>query len=148
MIPDRCISLSTHSKIKVEENRRKATLLNKGRSEYFVIKVDGCSVVNETAADFIVGNDHSGAVIIELKGKDVDHGATQVLATASLWRKVTNNPKMAALIVCNQYPKVSTTIQKKKQEFAREYKGPLHVVTANYEFELECLLSFKGPHKK
>jgi hypothetical protein len=114
-----------------------------------VTQVDGCLIVGATAADWIVTDPELGDVIVELKGKNVEYGARQILATAQYWRDSNYNlDRIAGLIVCVQYPRTSTTVQKAQQRFLREYRGPLHVVTKNYEFKLENVLSFRGPHKK
>jgi hypothetical protein len=83
-----------------------------------------------------------------LKGKDTEHAAKQIHATASYWQS--NNyriGKIAALIVSTQYPKANTAMRKAQEEFRKTYQGPLHVVTKNYEGKLEHLFSSNGPHK-
>jgi hypothetical protein len=109
--------------------------------------IDGCVIKQALAADWMVTKLDEGDVIVELKGRNVEHGFKQVYATARYWRdNQLGGRQFAALIVCVQYPRVSTTIQKAKQAFAREFKGPLHVVSRNCEYEFRNVLSFKGPH--
>ena len=93
------------------------------------------------AADWVVSKCKVGDVIVELKGKDVEHATKQVVATAKLWKqKGLCQGKLAGLIVCSQYPKASTSVQKKQQAFASEFSGQLHVRTRNREYDLEQLL--------
>jgi hypothetical protein len=84
-----------------------------------------------------------------LKGRSVEHGADQVLATAELWTSKEHRcDRICGLIVARQYPKAATAIQVRLDRFAKRYAGPLHVVTKNDEFHLENLLSFKGPYRR
>ena len=76
------------------------------------------------------------------------HAVKQILATASYWAdKGYSNGSCAALIVSNQYPRFDTKIQKAMHLFTSKHGGPLHVVTKNYEFYFERVLSFQGPHR-
>ena len=84
--------------------------------------------------------------MLELKGRNVEHGCKQILATATTVKRKFSHCKFAALIVCSQFPRFSTAIQKAKERFAKEFNGPLHVVSRNCEYEVDHLFSFKGPH--
>jgi hypothetical protein len=135
------------SRIKIEERRRKAIVLNCNRDQFVLTQVDGCVIKNRIAADWIVTKHDIGDVVVELKGKDVEHGVKQVYATAKYWTiNELRVGAIAGLIVCNQYPRASTQVQRAKQAFAREFRGPLHVVSRNCEYRIEHLFSFKGPH--
>lgn len=143
---DKCRSATTVSKIKVEELGRKATFQNGPRETFWSTQVDGCLVVNSVAADYVVSKEGVGDVVVELKGKDVRHGTEQIFATASLW--TTSKFRMggiAGLIVARQYPRVSSQVQRAQQRFSRVFRGPLHVVTSNREYEFTRVLSYDGP---
>jgi hypothetical protein len=143
-----CQQSLTHSKVKVEEGRRKAVFLNETRDQFLRTKVDGCLVKDQTASDWVVSKLRVGDVIVELKGTDVDHAVRQILITAMYWTlHQTKQGALAALIVCSQYPRVDTKIQRAQRSFARKHKGPLHVVSHNCEVQLEHVLSFNGPFK-
>ena len=145
-IPSKCEQVTSASKIKVEELGRKAVFLNPTKAMHRKIQVDGCVIRDALAADWVLSKDGIGDVIVELKGKNVEHGAKQCLATAQFWS--TNGlgqGRIAALIICRQYPHTDTGVQVAQDRFRREYKGPLHVVTGRYEFDFERVLSFKGP---
>lgn len=134
------------SRIKVEENGKKAVILNLEKLTYVVSAVDGCMIKNSVSADCAVSREGVGDVFIELKGADVNHAAEQIVATATFW--TTHNlsfGRLAGLVVACRYPKVSTAIQRAKVEFAKKFKGPLHVVNRNAEYEFDKLLSFTGP---
>lgn len=141
-----CSEITTDSKIKVEECGRKAVFLNEDRHSYVRTKVDGCLVEGSPASDWVVSRQQLGDVIVELKGTDVSHAITQVTATAALWENSDRRcGALAALIVCSQYPRIATGIQRAKERFKREYRAPLHVVSRNREYRFELVLSFEGP---
>lgn len=146
---EECRQSTKVAKILCEENRRKACFLNPRNEEYFKTKVDGCLVRNAVASDWVISRDKVGDVIVELKGKDVDHAVQQIWATAELWRrKGLRMGRLAGLVVCNQYPSIDTKIQRAKLALARAFQAPLHVVCGNYEYSVENVLSFKGPHRR
>jgi hypothetical protein len=121
--------------------------LNPDNCRYSKVKVDHCVVENAAAADWLVSKDGVGDIIVELKGRNVEHAVKQINATAALWTSEgLRVGKLAAIVVAAQYPSASTTIQKAQFAFGKKYKGPLHVVTRNSEYCFECVLSFNGPH--
>jgi hypothetical protein len=138
------------SRIKLDDAncKRQAVIVNEEQVEYIRTRYDGCVAKNTVAADWIVWKAGYGQLIVELKGKNVDHATKQVLATAE--RLATSKllkGKTSALVVATEYPRFSTGVQKAASRFAKFYGGPLHVVTKNYEFCFDHLLSFKGPFK-
>jgi hypothetical protein len=142
MAADACTKRKRVSKIVVEEKKRKATFLNRDKSWFQVTKVDGCLCKNEAAADWVVKKERIGAVIVELKGRDVPHAVRQVMATAEFWRQhMSDCPKIAGLVVSQQRPSYSTSVQRFQTAFARAFKGRLRVVSGNREFCIEELLS-------
>jgi hypothetical protein len=142
-----CQAQTNVPKVSVREGQRRATFLNPKRQVFIVSRVDGCIVTEGLRADWAVSKKEVGdTIIIELKGRDVDHAVKQIHATASLWvRNKYGNGKLAGLVVARQYPRASTGVQKAQQAFARTFKGPLHVVTQNREFDFEKVLQFEGP---
>lgn len=146
---EKCRQKTTDSNIKCEEKGKKAIFRNPERREYYKTQVDGCLIKDEVASDWVVSRPQIGDVIVELKGKDVDHAVTQIQATAKYWtEKALLEGKLAGLVVATQYPRIDTKIQRAATALARSFNAPLHVVTKNYEFEIENVLSFKGPHSK
>ncbi|WP_146140343.1 hypothetical protein [Alsobacter soli] len=144
-----CTSFSDNTRIKVEECGRKAVILNSERKQYIIVRYDGCVIKNQKAADYIIRNNNVGNLIVELKGKNVEHAVDQVIATADKIKNANNEEiLLGALIVCTQFPRINTKIQKAKDTMRKRFNAPLHVVTKNYEFFFEAVMSFKGPHKK
>lgn len=137
--PD-CTVETTVSRIKVEERGKSAVFINLDRNPYWKIKVDGCVVKNAIAADWIVAQKNNGAIIVELKGKDVDHAAKQVIATATLWRSKNSRGRLAGLIIATQYPTASPIIQRLQESFRKAFSAKLHVASGRREFRIEALL--------
>jgi 2C-methyl-D-erythritol 2,4-cyclodiphosphate synthase len=137
---------TTDSRVRVRENGRQAIFVNVERNVYYVVKVDGQVVKNALASDFVLTKKDVGNLVIELKGMDVSHAVEQVFATAQLWQdKGYRIGQVAALVVCSRKPSFDTKIQRFKANFAKKFKGPLHVVSRNDEFVFEKVLSFQGP---
>jgi hypothetical protein len=143
-----CIETLSDSKIKVSENGRCAVILNHARENINRVKIDGCIECDGKRADWAIEKGHS-SVIIELKGKNVEEAVEQIFSSAKLWANIEKrSQKVSGLIVCSQYPRTSSRIMIRQERFAKEFSSPLHIVTKNYEYEFENLLSFKGPHKR
>ena len=81
MIPITCIEETSDPKIKLEERGSKVIFLNEVRHPFRKIKVDGCVVQNQTAADWVVSKPPVGDLVLELKGRNVDHAIEQVTTT-------------------------------------------------------------------
>jgi hypothetical protein len=84
-----CIEQVRHSRIKVHDagTGKSAVLLNLDKERVRKIRMDGClAPVGERAADFVVSHPKIVDVIVELKGRDVDHACAQVEATWAFWR--------------------------------------------------------------
>lgn len=139
-----CQERRTDSNIKLSERGRKAIFLNPHRHELILTTVDGCVMKNELAADFVVEKQNVGAVVVELKGRNVEHAVKQIMATALLWRdRGLITAKFGSLIVCSQFPSVSTSVQKAQADFSKRFKGPLRVVCHKAELSIEAALAFK-----
>jgi hypothetical protein len=143
---DNCTQLLTHSKVKVEQRGRKAVFKNTAGAAFRKIHCDGCLIKAGLSADWIVVRDGVGHLVIELKGKDVEHAMKQVHATAAVWlHQLRNGERFAGLIVANQFPKVNTVVQRQQSIFRKCFSGPLHIVCKNYEYEFQRVLEFGGP---
>lgn len=89
------------------------------------------------------------AVVVELKGKDVEKAAKQVLATAAQWVDTLKRcDEVAGLIVAARFPKASSKVQIRQDEFRKKHLNPLHVICQNCEFEFDQVFSFKPLKKK
>lgn len=112
------------------------------------IKVDGCVTIDGLRADYVVESDRD-TVIVELKGRCVEHGAQQIEATAAHWTNEINRAdRVAGLIVARQYPRSSSKIQLKQQRFAKKFNAPLHIICSNCEIEFEKVFRFSNIRKR
>ena len=144
-----CCECTNVSNIAFEENGKSAVFRNTARLCHVKTQIDNCLITKGVRADGMLSKPGVGDVIVELKGKDINHAAEQVLKTAEFCtRSKMRCGKLAGLIVGSEFPRTNTVVQKAKEKFARSYGGPLHVVTKNGHFEIDHVLSFKGPFKK
>ena len=141
--------------VKVEENGRVAAFLNKSGGDFFKVNLDGGLVKNQTCADYAVVKKGVGTVVVELKGTDIEHAVDQIAAAIRLLkncgdrgesaRVAVSKMPLAGLIICSRYPRVDSMYQRRLKKFVKENKCPLHCVSGKGEFEVERVLSFKGP---
>jgi hypothetical protein len=135
---DRCIEKSRRSKIKVHDpgTGRRAVLLNASKVQVRCVRMDHCLVPEGTkAADFVVSIPNIVDVIVELKGKNVDHGVEQIESTWTFWNSHAEHVRdqlISAWIVCVQFPRASQKIKRCQRRF-RAHGGILIVSTHNSE---------------
>jgi hypothetical protein len=137
--PDECVEAIRHSKVKVEEQGRKAVFLNPDKALVKKVIVDGCLIKDAVLkADYIVSKPGFVDVIVELKGKDVPHARDQIVATLPVWRaNPPFSPKVAGLIVCSRSPMSSSELQNMKAKLLIRHKLWLEVDESGrkeYEF--------------
>ena len=135
-----CTTTRTDSKIKVEAHTRKAVFDNSERSEIKIIDVD-CWLAADAGpkADRIVSKPGVVDVVVELKGKDIDHALEQVLATCTKWKDVPPfSKKIGGLIVFSRSPERSAAIDDSKKRFLQTHGIWLEMNKNNqteYKFE-------------
>jgi hypothetical protein len=140
-----CVTITSVSKVNVEENKRRVIINNSNKEKYTVTEVDGCLIKNSIACDWLISNEAVGDVLIELKGCDVAHAVEQILATAEyIDKNKISVGKKAGLIICSKYPRIDTKVQKHKIAFAKKYNAPLHIVNNSGEFTFTNLFKFSG----
>jgi len=138
---EHCIQTVCDSKPKVEENGRKAVFLNPQRAEVKKVKVDGCLIVGSgPRADYIVSMPGVVDVIVELKGKDIEHARDQIVATLPAWKAHPPfSAKVAGLIVCSRSPLSSSDLQVMKAKVSKNYGMSLTVdESGNKEYEFRA----------
>jgi hypothetical protein len=116
-----CISKVRDSKIKVHDpgTGKSAILLNPDRTQVRRIRMDGCfAPVGATAADFVVSMPKAVDVIVELKGKNVDHAVEQIDSTWEFWLNHAErepNQLIGAWIVCSECPKFNSKVARYRE---------------------------------
>lgn len=135
-----CQFKNKHRRVVVEEGKMKATFSNPHLRNYTITRFDGCVVQNSLGADFIVSLPDVCDLIVELKGRGVEHAMKQVAATAKyLTDNRHRNGKLAGLIVSRQYPKENTIVQRGQIAFKRKFDARIQVCCGNREHDYDRL---------
>jgi hypothetical protein len=78
---------------------------------------------DDAKADFLLCKPGVVDVIIELKGKDIDHGVKQILATHAVWKRIPScSAKIGGLIVFTRSPIRSTMLDNMKAKLLAKHK--------------------------
>jgi hypothetical protein len=143
----KCTTTKNHSRIKVEENRRKAVFLNPEREEHDVTEIDGCVVVEGPRCDFLVSDREKASVLVELKGADVRHACEQLLNSAvHADVKPLLHGQVGFLVICSKVPRFDSVVARAKQTCMKKHKAGLHIVCNQGEFDLEKVIKIDGPY--
>lgn len=116
-----CIEKIRDSKIRVDDpgTARKAILLNPERVQVRRIRMDGClAPIGQVAADWVVSKPKDVDVIVELKGKNVDHAVEQIESTRTFWSghpEYVAGQVLGAWIICSEYPSASTKVARYRE---------------------------------
>lgn len=142
-----CTKSVNHSRIKVEENKKKAIFINEEKSEFRVSQVDGCLIKHGIRCDNLVSKAGTASVLVELKGVDVGHACEQ------LFNSVTHEnvqplleSKVGFLIICSRSPRFDGFVIKAKQKAAKQFNAGFHVVTNQGEFDIVRVVAIDGPY--
>jgi hypothetical protein len=133
-----CIEKIRHTKVKVADpgTGRRAILLNPERVQVRRIHMDHClAPAGAVAADFVVSKPNIVDVIVELKGKNVDHAVDQIESTWAFWGRHPEHETgrlISAWIMCSEYPRGSLKVARYRESF-RARGGILLVSTHNGE---------------
>jgi hypothetical protein len=117
----KCIETIRDSKVKVVDpgTARSGILSNQERVRIRRIRVDDClAPKGSMAADWVVSKPDVVDVIVELKGKNVDHAVDQIEATLTFWSahdEHANGQVIGAWIVCTEYPRASTKVARYRE---------------------------------
>jgi hypothetical protein len=121
---EQCTESLSHTKITVKANGRVATFLNPGRMPIKKVDLD-CWLRTTTSAkaDYVISKPGNVDIIVEIKGKDIDHAIEQILATLALWKAVPPySAKFGGLIVFSRSPERSATLGDVKKRLLEKHK--------------------------
>lgn len=133
-----CIESVDHRKIRVDDpgTARTSILLNPEKVWVRRIRMDAClAPIGQVAADWVVSKTHVVDVIVELKGRNVDHAVDQIEATLNFWGNHEEHGKdqpIGAWIICSEYPRASTKVARYRESF-RARGAKLLISTHNGE---------------
>ena len=127
-LDDRCCEFQdTRKKVVTEENKRKHIGNNPEAKEIARYRVDGCLQKDPSSrCDFLLLlTEDRRAVLIELKGSDVNHGFGQLLASCNfLTEKLPGYRFQARLISSkNPSPKLRLSNEKKLRDRLKKLNG-------------------------
>lgn len=126
-IDKRCITETTQSNLKFEENKSKIVFINSSREKVACIQVDGCAIQSGVRCDNMLIVPSGIEYYIELKGGDVNHAIEQLETTIKLLSKDALSLQKFAFIVATKYPAIDIKIQKAKKFFKKKYNTDLIV---------------------
>lgn len=135
-----CTKELRHSKVTVSRDGRRATFDNSERALIHRVDVD-CWIraTDAPKADYILAKPGIVDVIIELKGKDIDHAVEQILATLPKWKKAPPfSKKIGGLIVFTRCPKSAADVGDMKKRLLQQHALWLEVdkdQKTEYRFE-------------
>jgi hypothetical protein len=118
-----CIQKVRHSKLKLADpgTARTAILLNHDKTQVRRIRVDGClAPAGTVSADWVASKPKVVDVVVELKGRNVDHAVDQIEATWRFWRghvEHDDDQDIGAWILCSEYPRASTKVARYRESF-------------------------------
>jgi len=142
-----CTKAVSHSRIKVEENRKKAVFRNGDRDTFEVSQVDDCLITDGVRCDKLVTKKGVASVLVELKGVDVAHACDQLFGTAVHENVVPLlEDKVGFLVICSRSPRFDGFVAKAKQKAARQFKAGFHIITNEGEFDIERVVAIDGPY--
>ena len=122
-----CISQTTDSQIRFEENKRKIIFLNPQRLPYERVDVDGCIIKEGVRCDkLLLSADEREERYVELKGTDVMHAIDQLEETIKRLGEYTDN-RHAYVISTNVAPAINTNRQVKIKYFKEKYCAELKI---------------------
>ena len=122
-----CISQTTDSQIRFEENKRKIIFLNPQRLPYERVDVDGCTIKEGARCDkLLLSTDEHEERYVELKGTDVMHAIDQLEETIKRLGEYTDN-RHAYVVSTNVAPAINTKRQAKIKYFKENYCAELKI---------------------
>ncbi len=96
-------------------------MLNPEKDQVRRIRMDGClTPAGSVAADWVVSKPAVVDVVVELKGRNVEHAVDQVEATVRFWSQHAEYEKgqiIGAWILCTEYPKASLKVGRYRESF-------------------------------
>ncbi|WP_188064642.1 hypothetical protein [Sphingobium sp. KCTC 72723] len=142
-----CTNTVTHSKVKVEQLGRKAVFLNPDNQTFDVHEVDGCLITDGLRSDYIVSKKGVASVIVELKGKGVEHACNQLLETVKHEAIIPLlESKVGFLVVCRRFPRHDTYVRRAQSAIMKKFKTGFHIVCDQRELTVEGVIDPQGPY--
>jgi len=119
---DKCSTLTTDSKIVVQEKRSKFEVINKDRLEVYKVQVDGCLITgHQERCDWIISIEQGAkAMFIELKGCHLDKAIAQLKSTLVHTKKKYQGYTRECYAITTRVPKHGASARKQCLKFHKE----------------------------
>jgi hypothetical protein len=142
-----CTETKSDSKIKVEAKPQKAIFQNPDRAEIKIVDLD-CWLARETGprADRIVSKPGVVDIVVELKGKNINHALEQILATHARWKAAPPfSHRIGALVVFSRSPERSAAMDDTRKRFLQTHGIWLEMnKNSNTEYRFETFTGKKA----
>lgn len=129
-----CAVANKNPIIAVAENGRKFIVVNKSKSLVRKVQVDGCVVLPgpQLRCDYLfeVGDPYDSAIYVELKGADVSHAYSQLVATLNRFRARHVNVPKQCHVVASRVPRMGGAIQQLKIRMLKDHGAVFSVHTS------------------
>ena len=132
MAEKECIRRTSDPIIPLKDAGLRATFENKSRKKYTIYDVDGCLIKNSTAADFAIESAANKMVIVEFKGRHVEHAIHQVSETIKYFVESRGfQGRFASVIVSRQVPIGAATLNRHKLAFRKKHAGAPLIISSS-----------------
>jgi hypothetical protein len=133
----KCVENIVHSKIKVEEQGRKAIFLNPNNEVCQRGKIDSCLVTEGIRADYFVSNS-TKSILVELKGCNIAHACDQLFAAVEHQNvRPLLKDKIGFVVICTRVPAATTATQLAQQKARRQYGAQFKVFCNQRELNFD-----------
>jgi hypothetical protein len=141
-IPE-CEERRSDTKIVLQENKSKITLLNPNKDEILIIKVDGCVISdNETLrCDYALIPSDAVEIYVELKGSDIAQAVKQIESTIKLLSENPQKIKKLCFVVSTRVPKQTPGIQQLQSQFKKKFNASFRIKNIQDEYDLSTSIS-------
>ncbi len=135
-VPAACITETSDSVIKFEENKRVIRFNNPKHLSYKKVQVDGCALKEGDRCDnLLCSHDEFEERFVELKGTDVSHALDQLRASIMKIGQFNGN-RHAYIISTNVAPQIRTDIQRAKAEFQKKFNSDIIIKERKLDVDL------------
>lgn len=119
--------------------RSEFRISNPHRKKLQIIRIDDCEIKEGRRCDYLV-LEGSRAHLIELKGRNLEHGISQIEASMKHYKARLSSKLVTSYIVCSSFPKAITKKQVLQKRFKKQFgtllkieKSPCLVAVPNQE---------------
>lgn len=137
---EQCTTVLSDPAIRLPDCGKVVVLSNPSREKVHRVRFDGCVVQNQKAVDYLVSVGNERSLLVELKGRDVEHAIDQISESAHyLKQNYAHYQPDLGLIFCKQVPSGSSTINRKRERLYKDHGIDLRISSSKSKFCLKRL---------